>query len=155
MTTPPITREDLDDGRYSIEAGDERLYDLGFIAALSSDGEAQDLGETIGVGGGQMVCIGEVLEGWGIKVYGKDEDGTFFVARCDKETGEMFADIVRGLALKAAALTASEARIRELEEALTWTIAEIEGRSRYTARNQFGNCLARARAALSPARKEG
>lgn len=59
-----------------------------------------------------------------------------------------------------AALTAAEAReaekearIRELEEALTWSLAEIDGCTNYTAADQFHNCIVRARTALSQEKK--
>lgn len=85
----------------TVDSGDSRLYELGFVAACSSDGESQDLGETIGIGGGQMIMIGELPEGWGVKVYGQGDADTFFVAECDKEAGGRFADVLRGLVNKA------------------------------------------------------
>jgi hypothetical protein len=47
------------------------------------------------------------------------------------------------------AITAKDARIAELEEALRWALAEIEGRTRYDTQGQQDNAHDLARAALT------
>jgi len=49
---------------------------------------------------------------------------------------------------KAERIARMEARVANLEEALAWAIAEIEGNARYSRECQFGNCVEKAKAAL-------
>lgn len=47
-----------------------------------------------------------------------------------------------------ATLTKAEARVKELEEALRWAIAEINLSTHYDNDEQFESCMVRVRAAL-------
>ncbi|MEL6219293.1 MAG: hypothetical protein AAFR79_12645 [Pseudomonadota bacterium] len=59
-----------------LERGDARLYERGLTVAHSSDGEGlPDVGQSVGLGDGRMLYVGERpgRPGWCICIYGQSE----------------------------------------------------------------------------------